>query len=73
MFSQELQSRTDKDQIETENNEKPDKNKIHVGIENVKSRLSLLCDGSLEISSKQGVGTRCKISIPKKQNSGIKE
>ncbi len=47
-------------------NEKLDNNRIHVGIKNVKSRLSLLCDGLLEINSKQGIGTTCKISIPKK-------
>lgn len=47
--------------------EKPADGKAHVGIENVKSRLNLLCDGRLEIKSKQGEGTTCKIIIPKKK------
>lgn len=41
----------------------------HVGIENVRQRLSNMCDGSLKIESEVGVGTLATISIPK---GGIK-
>ena len=41
----------------------------HVGIENVRQRLSNMCDGSLNIESEVGVGTLATISIPK---GGIK-
>jgi len=37
----------------------------HVGIENTRNRLSLMCGGSLSISSDRGVGTTAVISIPK--------
>ena len=39
--------------------------KMHVGIENVRQRLSNMCDGSLKIESEVGVGTLATISIPK--------
>jgi len=37
----------------------------HIGINNVRLRLSAQCGGSLEIESKPGVGTTAKIIIPK--------
>lgn len=43
--------------------------KSHVGIENVKQRLSNMCNGSLKIESEIGVGTLATIRIPK---GGIK-
>jgi sensor histidine kinase YesM len=43
--------------------------KSHVGIENVRQRLSNMCDGSLTIESELGVGTLAIIRIPK---GGIK-
>ena len=42
-----------------------DDGKRHVGIENVKQRLSNMCEGSLTIESKVGVGTVATIKIPK--------
>lgn len=39
--------------------------KSHVGIENVKQRLSNMCAGSLTIESEVGVGTLATIRIPK--------
>ena len=39
--------------------------KVHVGINNVEQRLSILCDGSLVIESTVGVGTTCTIRIPR--------
>ena len=39
--------------------------KRHVGIENVRQRLSNMCDGSLTIESEIGVGTLATIRIPK--------
>jgi sensor histidine kinase YesM len=43
--------------------------KSHVGIENVRQRLSNMCEGSLTIESKIGEGTLATITIPK---GGIK-
>jgi sensor histidine kinase YesM len=43
--------------------------KSHVGIENVRQRLSNMCEGSLTIESKIGDGTLATITIPK---GGIK-
>ena len=39
--------------------------KSHVGIENVRQRLSNMCEGSLTIESEIGVGTLVTIKIPK--------
>ena len=39
--------------------------KSHVGIENVRQRLSNMCEGSLTIESELGVGTLATIRIPK--------
>lgn len=40
--------------------------KIHVGIQNVKERLSTMSDGSLNIESRVGEGTRVSIVLPQK-------
>ena len=42
-----------------------DDGKRHVGIENVRQRLSNMCGGSLTIESEVGVGTLATIKIPK--------
>lgn len=39
----------------------------HVGLENTRMRLASMCDGSLEITSTPGVGTRAVIRIPKQR------
>ena len=41
--------------------------KLHVGIENVKTRLEILCRGKLKIESRVGVGTVAKIILPKEK------
>lgn len=38
----------------------------HIGIDNVRKRLAIMCEGSLVIDSKVGVGTRVEVIIPKK-------
>ena len=42
-----------------------DDGKRHVGIDNVRQRLSNMCDGTLTIESEIGVGTLATIRIPK--------
>lgn len=39
----------------------------HVGITNVKKRLEMMCQGSMEIQSTPGEGTTVIITIPKAQ------
>ena len=39
----------------------------HIGLENVKNRVSSLCRGNVNVKSTQGVGTRVTIEIPKKK------
>lgn len=41
----------------------------HVGIENVKNRLTAQCGGTLQIESSKGVGTTCTITIPLERTS----
>ena len=43
---------------------------VHIGIQNVRTRLELLCDGTLEVVSAPGRGTACRIRLPKKR--GVK-
>ena len=43
----------------------PSDSRTHLGIENVRSRLELLCGGTLTIESTPGEGTTCRIRIPK--------
>ena len=40
----------------------------HIGIENVRLRLQLLCNGTVSFSSTPGEGTVCRISIPLDEN-----
>ena len=46
----------------------------HIGIENVRTRLRLICGGSMEIRSIPGYGTTCELFIPKglEEKEGIK-
>ncbi|MGN1120265.1 MAG: sensor histidine kinase [Oscillospiraceae bacterium] len=39
--------------------------RLHVGIENVKNRIEILCGGELRIQSKVGEGTTAELIIPK--------
>ena len=39
--------------------------RVHVGLANVKERLELMCDGTIDIKSEIGVGTTITITIPK--------
>ena len=47
-----------------------DDGKVHVGIENVRNRLSHMSNGELIINSTPGVGTVAEIRIPKKISKG---
>ena len=42
---------------------------MHVGIQNVRSRIMSLCKGDLNIKSTPGIGTRVTIEIPKKKGT----
>jgi len=44
-----------------------DTTEMHVGLENVRSRISATCKGNLTVKSTVGVGTRVTIEIPKKK------
>ena len=46
-------------------NEKPNDERIHIGIASTKSRLATLVGGRLETKSEKGVGTTVTIIIPK--------
>ena len=37
---------------------------VHIGLKNTKERLQAMCDGTIEINSKVGEGTRVMIKIP---------
>ena len=41
--------------------------KKHIGIRNIRDRLKVMVDGTLEIESTQGVGTKVLITIPKEE------
>ena len=41
------------------------KDEKHIGITNAKTRLMLLCAGTLTVTSQRGQGTVCEIRIPK--------
>lgn len=45
-----------------------DEAEMHVGLENVRSRIMMLCKGDVSVKSTVGVGTRITIEIPKKGN-----
>ena len=49
--------------FDTENFDKSEE--PHIGIENVRSRLELMCNGTLSIESSVGNGTTVTIRIPK--------
>jgi sensor histidine kinase YesM len=40
---------------------------MHVGVQNVRSRLEATCRGELTVKSTVGIGTRVTILIPKKK------
>lgn len=46
-------------------NQKKDDGRTHIGIDNVKTRLESMSNGSLKINSKLGEGTKAIIKIPK--------
>ncbi len=39
--------------------------RIHIGINNVRERIGMLCGGTLQVESEKGKGTRAVISIPR--------
>lgn len=41
--------------------------KKHIGIRNIRDRLKVMVDGTLEIESTQGIGTKVLITIPKEE------
>ena len=45
----------------------------HVGIDNVRSRLKIMCNGTLEIKSEIGKGTETIINIPKGANENERD
>lgn len=47
----------------------PHDGKSHLGIENVRSRLSKLCGGTLKLSSEMGKGTSAVIILPKEKKN----
>jgi sensor histidine kinase YesM len=44
-----------------------EKAEMHVGLENVRSRLAAMCKADMQIKSTVGVGTRIRLEIPKKK------
>jgi signal transduction histidine kinase len=56
------------EQEKTDNGNYPTDGQQHIGINNVRLRLSAQCGGSLKIESKPGAGTTATIIIPKKGN-----
>ena len=46
------------------------KGRSHVGIQNVRERLKLMCSGTLEVSGEAGKGTVVTITIPKGSEDG---
>lgn len=45
----------------------PQDGKLHLGLENVKQRLEVLCGGALAVDSTPGYGTVVTITVPEKQ------
>ena len=45
--------------------------KKHVGLRNIRERLKVMLNGTLEIESTVGVGTRVLVKIPKKKSKGV--
>lgn len=50
----------------------PDSSRPHVGLQNVRSRLQMMCNGTLSITSIPGKGTTAVIHIPVKALSTVK-
>lgn len=50
--------------------EKLNESRSHIGLENVKKRLKLLCNGDLEVRSEKGKGTVVTMHIPKTTRKG---
>ena len=46
-----------------------DDGKTHVGIENVRERLRMMCGGQLTVTSVPGVGTESVITLPRKRSA----
>ncbi len=44
------------------------KERSHVGLSNVRKRLSMMCDGTVDIYTTEGKGTKVIVRIPKKGN-----
>lgn len=42
---------------------------VHIGLKNTKKRLELMCDGTMEIESEPGVGTKIRLVIPERRTS----
>lgn len=59
--------RVSDDGIGFEMGKQPDDGRSHVGIENVRTRVKLMCGGTLEIHSEPGSGTEACIRIPKQK------
>ena len=49
----------------------PDDGGPHIGIANARTRLAILCEGSLEVRSTPGEGTVCEIRIPRREDAQI--
>lgn len=49
---------------ETYRKKETEPDRSHVGLQNVRNRLKMLCNGTLEIESQPGVGTTVVITIP---------
>ena len=47
----------------------PESTEMHVGLQNVQSRIAAMCRGVLTVKSTVGVGTRVTIEIPKKKGN----
>ena len=52
-------------------NKKEDDGKVHIGLENAKSRIEMMCGGKVGIHSEIGKGTRVEIWIPESIKTGI--
>lgn len=50
-----------------------DNQRSHIGIKNVRERLSRICGGKLDIASEIGRGTTVTIALPKAEESGAAE
>lgn len=50
--------------------EKPKDGRSHIGIDNIKQRLEIICGGRLEIASTPGKGTAATVHLPKEGMAG---